>query len=709
MTTIAELGVQIRTNGVREAARDLDKFEQSSGKAEKSVNQLAATAKRAFAAFLATGGVALATREWIRQSDVWAQMRGRLQLVMESHNGLVKAQKELFLISQRTGSSLEATYDLYTKLAQSSDALRGNQEKLVKVTDLVSKSLALSGADAASASAVIRQFSQALAAGALRGDEFVSVMEGAPRLARAIADGLGVPIGKLREFASEGKLTAEIVTTALTRSGKAIDAEFSKLPLTVGRSAQAVKNSLLQLIGETDTAAGATRGLAQEVKRLADVLGDPRTREAFAGVASGVAKITAEMVESTSVMARYFQNLNNIFSISDKLRRNAPVGEFTDREMEIRMSTLQARIQKARKAGDAAELQMLIDERTRLQRENTRRIRLELGEQGNLTSKPGEGRWANVRGSDWDPNSAAPILLPETETKGRKSRRAEISDEQREMERLQETYTRLTGSMHEQIELFGQTGEAARIRYQTEHGELQKLTELQKQTLQEQAEWLDWREEMADIESVWADVAAESTQRALDNMRLMQEEAERTKSAFVDAFRYEATDALTDFVTGAKSAKEAATDFFDNMAEMITRMIAEQWMQQLFGGFGTTGAGTKGGDWLGQLFGLFSGGWAGGGFGYASGGFTGAGSKNEVAGLVHRGEYVINADAVNSLPRAYLDSLNRGKVPATPAQNYGPPVVHQVIQVQGVVDNRTSQQIARESGRSIATAIRRNG
>src|SRR5690606_24265214 len=148
------------------------------------------------------------TRAFVRQADAMANLRARLGLVTEGAQAFNKAQEDVFNIAQRTATDLEATADLYVKLAQSSDELRRNQDRLGGIVETVSQALVVSGADAASTTAVIRQFSQALASGSLRGDEFISVMEGAPRLARAIADGLGVPIGQLRALAAQGDLTA---------------------------------------------------------------------------------------------------------------------------------------------------------------------------------------------------------------------------------------------------------------------------------------------------------------------------------------------------------------------------------------------------------------------------------------------------------------------------------------------------------------------
>lgn len=126
---------------------------------------------------------------------------------------------------------------------------------------------------------------------------------------------------------------------------------------------------------------------------------------------------------------------------------------------------------------------------------------------------------------------------------------------------------------------------------------------------------------------------------------------------FLDELRYSAVDTLTDIVTGAKSAKDALKDFFDNLAAMVTRMIAERWIEQLFGKPGTTGAGTSGGDFFGSLIGMLFGG------GKASGGWAMPNTMYEVnergfeMASVGGRDYMLTGDApVNITPNHMLGS-----------------------------------------------------
>ena len=303
--TTASLVIKVDSSGAAKATDNLNRLDRAAGNTERAANKLG----KAWGVALGVVSSAViigATRAYIQQADAMANMSAKLKLVTGSTEAATKAQRSLFDLSQRTSSDLESTTDLYVKLGQSSKELAGNHELLLGITEKVSKALVISGADAASSAAVIRQFSQAMAAGALRGDEFISVMEGAPRLARALADGLGVPIGSLRKLAAEGKLTIDVIIKALEDQGVVLDREFGEMPLTVGRATAQVKNSLAQLVGETDKASTASGGLATAIKSVATALSDPALQDGFRTAATWLAEMTGKALAATSALLEYY-------------------------------------------------------------------------------------------------------------------------------------------------------------------------------------------------------------------------------------------------------------------------------------------------------------------------------------------------------------------------------------------------------------------
>lgn len=234
----------------------------------QSISTVLQQTRNELIAFFSIGaGIAL-TKSLIETADAFTMMNARLKLSTQSNAEYATAQRDLFDISQRTASSLEGNITLYARIADSMRAMGKSQQDALVFTEIVDQALRISGASAESAKAGVTQLAQAMATGVLRGDEFNSVMENSPRLAKALADGLNVPIGKLRELAEEGKLTADKVIEALLSQADTLAAEYAKIPLTVSASLTQLSNAWTKYIGEADQAEGATKSLALAISDI---------------------------------------------------------------------------------------------------------------------------------------------------------------------------------------------------------------------------------------------------------------------------------------------------------------------------------------------------------------------------------------------------------------------------------------------------------
>lgn len=261
MTDIASLRVAIETGDVRRANAELDKLERAASRNTAATGALTGAYGRlggvlAGVSFVATG------REVIKLADTYASMTARLGLVTRGTDELTRAQRDLLAVAQQTRIGLVQTVDLYGSLARNAAQLGVSQNEVVAVTRTINQALTISGTSATSAAAALVQLNQAFASGVLRGEELNSVLEQAPALARAIADGLGVPIGQLRKLGEEGKLTADKVFAALQKSSGAIQSAFEKMPLTVGQATTQAGNSVLVLVGQIDRLVGSTSAIA---------------------------------------------------------------------------------------------------------------------------------------------------------------------------------------------------------------------------------------------------------------------------------------------------------------------------------------------------------------------------------------------------------------------------------------------------------------
>lgn len=211
-------------------------------------------------------------------ADEYANIGAKLQLASGGTVSFANAQRAALGVAQETASELSTTAELIDKLSTSFRSLGGDAKTsfdvAVNLAGTISKAVALSGAGAAAASAAITQLGQGLASGTLRGDELNSVLEQTPRLAQAIAKGMGVTIGQLRNLGQQGKITAKQIVEALSSQAAEIDREYAELPLTIGRAWTKLGNSVKSYIGIADQASGASRKIANTIAGIADHIDD---------------------------------------------------------------------------------------------------------------------------------------------------------------------------------------------------------------------------------------------------------------------------------------------------------------------------------------------------------------------------------------------------------------------------------------------------
>ena len=271
MADLANLRISVDSRDVKRAASDLDQLGRSSTGAEQGATK-ASSAFSGLGAVLASLGIAAIAREAIMLADTFTRMSGQLALVTNNAQQLASAEKQLFAMSQNTRVGYESTVSLFSRLARSTENLGVSQQSVMRVTETINKAMIVSGTSAEQASGALMQLGQAFASGALRGDELNSVMEGMPRVAQAIAEGMGITVGELRKLGAQGKLTGAEVYAALLKMGDDIDGEFSKMPMTVGQSMTVLSNSLMLFVSEADAATGFTRTLGLAIVAIANNL-----------------------------------------------------------------------------------------------------------------------------------------------------------------------------------------------------------------------------------------------------------------------------------------------------------------------------------------------------------------------------------------------------------------------------------------------------
>ncbi len=261
---IASLGIVVDSKGVLQATKNLDKLEKKATKTEKATSSL----KRAFAGL----GAAATIRQLVNMTDSFTGMTNKLKVVTTSTEQLVRVQGKLLQVANTTRSSLDSTVGLYTVLARNTEALNLSQNRLLRITETINKSFATSGASAQEASGAIRQLSQGLAAGALRGDEFNSVAEGAPEILRAISKETGMATGELREFAATGGITAELLIRSLEGYSEVVDGIFNKSTATMAQSLEESNNNAIAFVGSLDSLNSASQSVGRGLVTLSENL-----------------------------------------------------------------------------------------------------------------------------------------------------------------------------------------------------------------------------------------------------------------------------------------------------------------------------------------------------------------------------------------------------------------------------------------------------
>lgn len=255
-----------------------DRVNQGSNNLGGGVNKLRG-AFGSLQGLLAAAGLGIGVAEIIAVSDAFVNLEAKIKLATGEGANFVNGFNGVKQIAADTFSSVENTGELFARITQASEALGLAQQDVLGITQTINQAIQLSGGSAASADAAITQLIQGLQSGVIRGDEFNSIMEQSPRLAQAMADGLGVTRGELRSMAMDGKLTSEVVINAVRSQGEAIASEFTTLPQTVGNAVQTMKNSLFVFIGGMNESVNQSGRLAEAINYISSAFDniDPTT------------------------------------------------------------------------------------------------------------------------------------------------------------------------------------------------------------------------------------------------------------------------------------------------------------------------------------------------------------------------------------------------------------------------------------------------
>lgn len=688
MTDIASLGIKVTTQGVTASTKELDRLSVASGGAAKAAGSVGK-------AFAALGGGLLVGRG--------------LAAIINATIEAEQAQAQLAAVLRSTGGAaglnavqLNAMADALQAVTTFDDeAITGAQSLLLTFTKI--------GKDVfPDATEAVLDMSQAL------GQDLKS---SATQLGKALNDPVQGVTALQRVGVTFSKEQKKVIET-LVETGRAADAQrliLKELQTEFGGSARAARDTLGGAFKALQNAAGnllegdagseGLVGVKNAVNDLTDTLNDPAIKSGVQGFVSDLASIFGAAAKATSAIGGLTREIGAFLQAQGKAG-----GLLADIVGVVSKTPfgLLADISRQFTRQDAPQASGPINGR-------------------------GRGIKVNIRTKE------TPGGDEEEKKSGRRSKA--LSEEERAAKALAEAYENLSADMREQIALFNDATNEARIRYQTEFGELSKLTEGQKAALIVQAQKLDQmaaereaRERAIELEEqenkaiedhrkavadLLEEIAFETKLIGLSNEEKEVEialrranvdaasaEGEAIRKAIgdrqsaerqvegMDRLREAGVDLFVDLTDGVGSWKDAVDDALDNLRRRILQLIAENLIEKLFGAKGTTQTGAAGEGFASFIGALFGGQRAVGGP-VSPGKFYEVGEKNRPELLRTNG-------------RTYLIPGNSGSV--TPATGGGGPVsLQQTFHVPGAIDRRTQEQLARETGREAQRGIARTG
>lgn len=267
--------VQMDVANLIEAQRKVnERLEKMSGGASKAASKFdqLQTSINKVAGAIAASIVVDWGRAFLVAADNMSQLNARIERLTGSAAAASQTMQNLMRISSATGGSLQDTAKLWETLSTALRDTGATNGQILQLTETLQKIGRIGGSSSEEMANALRQFGQSISSGTVRAEEFNSILEQMPELARQIAAGMGVSIGQLRQLMLDGKLTAEDALNAIQKQTGSVNAEFEKLPRTLSQANTALTNSFLSMIDSVNQATGASSGMVAVIDSLTAAL-----------------------------------------------------------------------------------------------------------------------------------------------------------------------------------------------------------------------------------------------------------------------------------------------------------------------------------------------------------------------------------------------------------------------------------------------------
>lgn len=253
------------------ANKSLDSIGNSATNAAKKMDELQTNINRVAGAIAASLVVDWG-KAFLVAADNMSQLNARIERLTGSAATASQTMQSLMRISSATGGSLQDTAKLWETLSTALRDTGATNGQIIQLTETLQKIGRIGGSSSEEMANALRQFGQSISSGTIRAEEFNSILEQMPELARQIAAGMGVSIGELRQLMLNGKLTAEDALNAIQKQTGSVNAELEKLPRTLSQANTALTNSFLSMIDSVNQATGASTGLVAVIDSMTSAL-----------------------------------------------------------------------------------------------------------------------------------------------------------------------------------------------------------------------------------------------------------------------------------------------------------------------------------------------------------------------------------------------------------------------------------------------------
>lgn len=280
-----------------QAQKAVDRMTESQRQAANVSDGLTAKIRGLVGAYAGLRGI----QSLLNLSDSLAASEARIDAMNDGLQTTDQLMEQIRASADRSRGSFTDTADMVAKLGTLAGSAFSSTQEIVAFAEQINKQMVLSGASTAGAQAAMLQLTQAMSSGLLRGEELNSILEQTPTIAQTIADSLGVSIGQMREMASEGQITAEVVKSAILGAADETNAAFEQMPMTWGQAMTQFKNLMLEAFEPVFDIVGQLAGWIGENMDTAVAV--------FYGLAAAVAVYTAAQWIATGAAKAFFTTL----------------------------------------------------------------------------------------------------------------------------------------------------------------------------------------------------------------------------------------------------------------------------------------------------------------------------------------------------------------------------------------------------------------